>query len=83
MIIDLPISALAGFLNYAIEQESEKITWNLWKTLYPQMSMGIIKFIKFEDFKKQLLNPVYKYSQKTKAEIVDEMIGIVETCRGR
>ncbi|MDD4780322.1 MAG: hypothetical protein PHT02_06940 [Tissierellia bacterium] len=70
-------------MNYAIEQESEKITWNLWKTLYPQMSMGIIKFIKFEDFKKQLLNPVYKYSQKTKAEIVDEMIGIVETCRGR
>jgi len=68
---------------YAIEQEQEKMAWELWKSLYPQMSIGIIKFVKFEDFKTQLFNPVHKYSQKTKTEIIDEMTTIAETCRGR
>ena len=79
-IIDLPISVLTGFLLHAIEQEQEKMAWELWKSLYPQMSMGIIKFVKFEEFKKKLLNPVNK-TQKTKAEIINEMTAIAEANR--
>jgi hypothetical protein len=39
----------------ANEKETEKLVYNLWKTLYPKMMTGYIEFIEFSQFKAKLL----------------------------
>lgn len=82
-IMDLPISAILDYLDYAISQEIDQYAWELWKTLYPKMIVGYVKFISFEDFKANLFITEQKHSKKSNNEILSEMIGIVEAYRGR
>jgi len=42
------------------------------------MELGHTKFINFGDYKKALLKPGVKVSEKSKEEILDEMLKIVE-----
>ncbi len=81
--MDLPLSVAMDYLIYAIEQEKEQATWELWKALYPQMVIGLIKFVKYEEFKNNLFKKQYQYTQKSLKEIEKEMLAVVEQYKGR
>ena len=81
--MDLPLSSILGYLDYAIQQEKEQYAWELWKTLYPNMIVGWLKFVGFEEFKNNLFNPQLKYSKKSKQEIMSEMTEVVKAYKGR
>lgn len=82
-IMDLPLSAVLGYLDYAIKQERDQYAWELWKTMYPNMMAGFNKFISFDEFKGKLFNPQLKYSKKSKQEIMSEMMEVVKAYKGR
>jgi hypothetical protein len=65
-------------LEQAIEKDDEMIAWDLWKTIYPIMQTGVIDFIPFKEFKENAFKRDHKYAQKSKEEIEDEILGIVE-----
>ena len=77
------MSVAVDFLAYAIEQEKEQAAWELWKTLYPFMAIEWLKPIKFEEFKRKLFQPQYRYTQKSLDEIEKEMLAVVAKHKGR
>lgn len=79
--MDLPFSL--EYILHAIEKENEQYSWDLWKTLYPDMTVGNLKFVSFEEFRNKLTIKKEKYTQKTNEEIVSEMTVIVEAYKGR
>jgi len=81
--MDLPLSAAVDYLIYAIEQEKEQVAWELWKALYPQMVIGLIKFVKYDEFKNNLFKKQYQYTQKPLEEIEQEMLAVVAKHKGR
>ncbi len=81
--MNLPLSAAVDYLLYAIEQEKEQATWELWKALYPFMAIEWLKPIKFEEFKNNLFKKQYRYSQKSLEEIEKEMQAVVAAYEGR
>lgn len=64
-------------MDFAYDREM----YERWLTLYPNMEMGLIKYISFEDYKKKLKENITT-SQKQKnlsnKQIIDEMEFIVE-----
>lgn len=83
VIADLPLSVITDYLLYALEQEKEQKAWQLWKTLYPDMSKKRVKFLSFEAFKKQAFKPIAIVSKKSKQEIEKEMLAIVQGYKQR
>lgn len=81
VIADLPLSVITDYLLYALEQEKEQKAWQLWKTLYPDMSKKRVKFLSFEEFKNQAFKPRQTVSRKSKQEIEKEMLAIVKIYR--
>ena len=77
------MSVVTEYIIYAIEQEKEQAAWELWKTLYPFMAIEWLKPIKFEEFKRKLFQPQYRYTQKSLDEIEKEMLAVVAACKGR
>jgi len=61
----------------ALEQEQETRIWERWVGLCPYMEIGKIKFISFEDYKKALIKPGVKTSEKTNEEIMAEFLPII------
>lgn len=64
-------------MDFAYDREM----YERWLTLYPNMEMGLLKYISFEDYKKKLKENITT-SQKQKnlsnKQIIDEMESIVE-----
>lgn len=81
--MDLPLSAAVDYLMHAYEQEKERYAWELWKSMYPNMTSGVQKFIKFEDFKSKLFEKNHKLTQKSDNEIINEMTAIIAMHEGR
>lgn len=81
--MDLPLSVAIDYIVYAVEQEKEQAAWELWKALYPQMVIGLIKFVKYDEFKNKLIQKQYQYTQKSLDEIEEEMSAIVAAYKGR
>lgn len=82
-ILDLPLSSVIELILYGYEQEKEKAAWELWKSIFPFMQMGWIEFMEFSSFKNNLFKPNYRYTNKSKAEIEDEMMKVVAAYEGR
>ena len=61
----------------ALKQEQEIRIWDRWVRLCPYMETGKIKFISFEDYKKALIKPRVKTSEKTNEEIMAEFLPII------
>lgn len=72
------IKLIKNLLDAAVEKDDEMIAWDLWKTLYPIMQTGLIEFIPFKEFKENAFRKDHKYTLKSKEEIEDEILGIVE-----
>lgn len=70
------MSAAADFLSNAIKLEKDQAAWELWKSMYPDMTRGRIEFMSLSDFKKKLFETPVKYTEKKKEEIIDEMMAI-------
>jgi len=81
--MDLPLSAAVDYLLYAIEQEKEQAAWDLWTEMYPYMALEWLKPIKFEEFKGNLFQKQYRYTQKSLEEIEKEMLTVVAKHKGR
>ena len=77
------MSVVTEYIIYAIEQEKEQAAWELWKTLYPFMAIEWLKPIKFEEFKRKLFQPQYRYTKKSLEEIEKEMLAVVAKHKGR
>lgn len=75
------MSVAVDFLVYAIEQEKEQAAWELWTNMYPFMTKET--FIKFDDFKRKLFQPQYRYTKKSLEEIEKEMLAVVAAYKGR
>ena len=81
--MDLPLSVAIDYIVYAVEQEKEQAAWELWNSLYPFMAMEWINHIKFEEFKDELFQKQYQYTQKSLDEIEEEMLAVVARYKGR
>lgn len=81
--MDLPLSVAVDFLVYAIEQEKEQAAWELWTNMYPFMVLEWLKPVKFDEFKRKLFQPQYRYTQKPLEEIEQEMLAVVAKHKGR
>ncbi len=80
-ILDFPLDN--SYIEHALEQEKESYTFDLWKTLYPQMMMGNLEFITFNDYKSKIYTKQQKYTQKTNEEIEQEFDAIISMQKGR
>ena len=79
--MDLPLSVAIDYIVYAVEQEKDQAAWELWSGMYPFMTKET--FIKFDDFKRKLFQPQYRYTQKPLEEIEQEILAVVAKHRGR
>lgn len=79
--MDLPFNI--SFIEHALEKEKETATWELWRSIYPDMMKGSMDFISYSDYKDKIFSKQHKYTSKTNEEIEQEFAGIVEVCRGR
>jgi hypothetical protein len=61
-----------------MEAEQEKTVWELWSGTYPLMATGLVGFKSYNEFKRTLLKPHIKYSDKSSEEIMKEMLAVVE-----
>lgn len=78
-----PIGRINKLLDYAIEKEKDDAVWDVWCSLYPNMAMGLIKPIKYNEFKEKLFEKQYKYTQKSLEDIEKEMLAVVAKHKGR
>jgi hypothetical protein len=69
---------LKKLLKHALEEDTEKYAWDLWKQVYPLMHLGLVEFVSFEDYKNRVVNNTHLYTHKTSEEIIDEFEPIVE-----
>lgn len=83
LIVDLPLSVAIDYIIYALEQEKEQVAWDLWKGLYPFMQIGWLNHIRFSEFKDNLFERKYNYSQKSFEEVEKEMLAVVAAYEGR
>lgn len=74
--MDLPLSSAVDFLSNAIKLEKDQAAWELWKTMYSDMSSGRMEFMSLSDFKEKLFQKPIQYTEKKKEEIIDEMMAI-------
>lgn len=45
--------------------------------MYPWMAAGLLNFVSFGDFTRELLKPQVRYSEKNRGEIEKEMLAVV------
>ena len=76
-----PIGNIKKLLDYAIEKEKDQATWDVWCSLYPHMSMGLIKGMKYNEFKDKLFEKQYQYTEKTSEEIINEIEALIKRRR--
>ena len=74
---------MPGYIKHAMEQEQESIIWEMWSRMYPLMNAGLIKPKSFDEFKREVTKPRIKYSEKSFAEIENEMLAVVAAYEGR
>lgn len=79
----LDLSFNMSYIEYALEKEKEDTVFDLWKSIYPQMMIGNMDFISFEDFKNKIYSKKYKYSVKTNDEIEKEFEILIANNKGR
>jgi len=65
------------YIIYALEKEKEQAVWDLWSQLYPWMVTELIKFKSFDEFKRELLKPQIKHSNKAFEEIEREIDQVI------
>ena len=73
-----PIGRISKLLDYAIEKEKDQATWDVWCSLYPHMSMGLIKGMKYNEFKDKLFEKQYHYTEKSSEDIINEIEAIIK-----
>jgi len=73
-----PIGRISKLLDYAIEKEKDNAVWDVWCSLYPHMSMGLIKGMKYNEFKDKLFEKQYHYTEKSSEEIINEIEAIIK-----
>ena len=61
-----------------MEVEQEEYVWELWSGVYPLMATGLVPFKPYGEFKREILKPHIKYSDKSSEEIMKEMLAVVE-----
>jgi hypothetical protein len=61
-----------------VEVEQEEYVWELWSGVYPLMATGLVGFKSYDEFKRTLLKPHIKYSDKSSEEVMKEMLAVVE-----
>lgn len=71
------MSMAVDYIVYALEKEKEQAVWDLWTQLYPWMVTEFIIFKSFDEFKRELLKPAVKHSNKTLEEIEQEMDRVI------
>ncbi len=64
-IIKLQLKHITKLLKKAQEKETEDMIFELWKSMYPFMMSGNMKFISYSEYKNKLYSKDHKYSQKT------------------
>lgn len=79
------MSVVNGYLIRAAEKERERVAWEMWLALYPQMQLKRIQYFSFNDFKRELYQPMppMQITAKTAEEIEQEMAAVVTTYEGR
>ncbi|MFY0758728.1 hypothetical protein AB1K32_07595 [Metabacillus dongyingensis] len=82
-IMDMPLSVIMDFLSHAFDQEKDSSAWELWKALYPFMLMEKLKFMSFDDYKKELFKPKQQFTDITHEEIEREMMEVISAYEGR
>ncbi len=83
LIKGLPITSMIEFIKYGIEQEQESIVWEQWKELQPMMLAGFVEYKPYDEFKRVLMKPKIKYSDKSYEEVEREMLKIVAHYEGK
>ena len=78
-ILDQPIHIAISLLKHASEEQRNNIYFDLWKSLYPYMNLGHLKFQSFNDFKDKIKKNIVNYSNKSDDEIIDEINLIVQS----
>ena len=73
---------MVGYIKHAVEQEQENILWEQWSRMYPLMNAGLIGFKSYNDFKREILKPRIKYSDKSFEEVEKEMLAVVTAYEG-
>lgn len=74
--MDMPLSM--SFIDHAMEREFEAEAWGIWKSLYPFMVMGWMKWIGFSEYKAGLFSKQHVCSQKSDEEIEEEMGKVID-----
>lgn len=82
LIMDLPLSVAVDFITHALEKEKDQAAWDVWSGIYPYMSMGWIKQIKFNEFKDKLFDKQHAYTIKSKDEIIAEFDALIARKKG-
>ncbi len=75
-ILDLEIDV--ALVKYAIEQETEKALWDIWKSMYGFMVAKFIKPISFSDFKDQIIKPKTAASDVSVEQIENELMPFIK-----
>lgn len=74
-ILTLRPSLIGRLVMKAHEKEIEKAAWEQYLTVYPNMDEQ--SFVSFADYKKKIMVKPEKKTQKTNAEIMDELMPLV------
>ena len=61
-----------------MEKEQEEYVWELLSSTYPLMATGLVTFKPYGEFKREILKPRIKYSNKSSEEVMKEMLAVVE-----
>lgn len=68
---------------HALDREQESVVWDLWSGLHPLMQAGFVPNKSYEDYKRELLKPRIKYSEKSFEEIEAEALAVIAAYEGR
>jgi hypothetical protein len=79
-ILELEIDV--DLIKYAMEQETEKAMWDVWKSMYGFMAAKFIKPVSFSDFKDQIGKPKGKFTNLTAEQIEAEIMPFIKKKRG-
>lgn|GEM_PF-1755232 len=69
-------SVTVELIEFAIENELEQASWELWLTIYPHFTKET--FIPFEEFKDDQVKAKPRKQIKTNEEIMEELLPLVE-----
>ena len=79
----MPLSVAVDYLKYAVEQEQEEVIRQQWQRLYPWMAAGLLGWKPYNEFRRELIKPRVRYSEKSSEEIEGEMLAVVAAYEGK